>query len=257
MGIDANDYKSRKMKIKRQKKVGRILSFFKNNYGHRPPFQVLIDGTFTQACLQMKVNIKDQLPKYLGEVKLLTTKCCIQECEKLGPSIFGATVILKQFGIHKCSHEEGTKPAMKCLKAMVGTANENRYFVATQDPELREKCRKVPGTPILYLHSSAPTLERPSEMIENQAQNTVEARMTGEQKRLENLKRQMGLFEENKIRKKKKKYGNKNPLSCLKSKKKSSKEPVNKVGETKTDSEGKQKTKRKRNRKKKTASENA
>ena len=62
---------------------------------------------------------------------------------------------------------------------MVGTANENRYFVATQDPELREKCRKVPGTPILYLHSSAPTLERPSEMSENQAQNTVEARMTG------------------------------------------------------------------------------
>jgi U3 small nucleolar RNA-associated protein 23 len=107
---------TRKMKIKRQKKVGRILSFFKNNYGHRPPFQLLIDGTFTQACLQMKVNIKDQLPKYLGEVKLLTTKCCIQECEKLGPSIFGATVILKQFGIHKCTHEEDTKPAMKCLK---------------------------------------------------------------------------------------------------------------------------------------------
>ena len=49
----------------------------------------------------------------------------------------------------------------------------------------------------------------------------------------------------------------KNPLSCLKSKKKTSKEPVNKVGETKTDSEGKQKTKRKRNRKKKTASENS
>ena len=99
-------------------------------------------------------------------------------------------------------------------------------------------------------------LERPSEMSENQAQTTVEARMSGEQKRIENLKRQAGLFEENKIRKKKRKTGNKNPLSCLKSKKKSNKEPVNKVGETRTDSEGKQKTKRKRNRKKKTASEN-
>ena len=71
---------------------------------------------FFSFSFQMKVNIKDQLPKYLGEVKLLTTKCCIQECEKLGPSIFGATVILKQFGIHKCTHEEDTKPAMKCLK---------------------------------------------------------------------------------------------------------------------------------------------
>ena len=34
----------------------------------------------------MKINIRDQLPKYLGEVKLLTTKCCILEAEKLGPS---------------------------------------------------------------------------------------------------------------------------------------------------------------------------
>ena len=56
---------------------------------------------------------------------------------------------------------------------------KNRYFVATQDPELREKCRKVPGTPILYLHHSAPVLEKPSDMSENQAQNTLEARMTG------------------------------------------------------------------------------
>ena len=98
-------------------------------------------------------------------------------------------------------------------------------------------------------------LERPSEMSENQAQTTVEARMSGEQKRIENLKRQAGLFEENRIRKKKRKTGNKNPLSCLKSKKKSSKEHVNKGGETKTDSEGKKK--RKRNRKKKKTSENA
>jgi hypothetical protein len=39
------------MKIKRQKKVGRILSFFRHNFGHRHPFQVLIDGTFCSACL--------------------------------------------------------------------------------------------------------------------------------------------------------------------------------------------------------------
>ena len=34
---------------------------------------------------QMKINFRDQLPKYLGETKLLTTKCCILEVEKLGP----------------------------------------------------------------------------------------------------------------------------------------------------------------------------
>ena len=43
------------MKVKRQKKVGRILSFFQHNFGHRHPFQVLLDGTFCQACLSVRV----------------------------------------------------------------------------------------------------------------------------------------------------------------------------------------------------------
>ena len=73
----------------------------------------------------------------------------------------------------------------------------------------------------------------------------------GEQKRIENLKRQMGLLQENKMKKKKKKGGNPNPLSCLKSKKKS-KEPLRNV-QQKMESEGKKK-KRKRIRKKKAAS---
>ena len=73
----------------------------------------------------------------------------------------------------------------------------------------------------------------------------------GEQKRIENLKRQMGLLQENKIKKKKKKVGNPNPLSCLKSKKKS-KEPLRNV-QQKMESEGKKK-KRKRIRKKKVTS---
>lgn len=126
--------------------------------------------------LQMKVNIREQLPKYLGEVKLLTTKCCILESEKLGSPLFGATLILKQFAVHKCGHDQEAKPAMKCLKSMLGTNNPGRYFIVTQDPDLREKCRKIPGTPILYLHHSAPVLEKPSNMSENFANETIEKR---------------------------------------------------------------------------------
>ena len=65
------------------------------------------------------------------------------------------------------------KPAYKCLKSMLGDSNNNRYFVATQDPALRDKCRKIPGTPILYLHHCAPVLEKPSEMSETQANKAV------------------------------------------------------------------------------------
>ena len=78
----------------------------------------------------MKVNIKDQLPKYLGEVKLLTTQCCILEMEKLMQTegtLFGAMSILKQFPIHKCGHEKEPKPAQKCLKSMLKENNPQRY----------------------------------------------------------------------------------------------------------------------------------
>ena len=204
----------------------------------------------------MKVNIRDQIPKYLGETKLLTTKCCIKEVENLdekGHTLHGATTILKQFPVHKCVHEEDFKPAIKCIKSMLGTNNKNRYFVASQDEDFRKKCKKVPGTPVLYLYQSAPTLEKPSETSENQAHDVVEKRMTGELKRVENLKRQLGLIEEKKVGKKKRKSGNPNPLSCLKTKKKKS-EPLRKV-EEKMESEGK-KRKRKRIRKKKLANMN-
>lgn len=73
------------MKIKRYKKAQRTLTFFKNNFGFRPPYQILLDGTFCQAALKNKVNIAEQMPGYLGdEVKLMTSVCVIHETEKLG-----------------------------------------------------------------------------------------------------------------------------------------------------------------------------
>lgn len=63
------------MKIKRQKQAKKTLSFYKYNFNFREPFQILIDGTFCQAALKNKIQIKEQLPKYLmGEIQLCTTK---------------------------------------------------------------------------------------------------------------------------------------------------------------------------------------
>ena len=72
------------MKVKRYKRVKNYLTFYKNKFGFRPPFQVLIDGTFCQFALQNKVNISEQLPKYLSEeVKLVTTVCVVEETQRL------------------------------------------------------------------------------------------------------------------------------------------------------------------------------
>ena len=77
----------------------------------------------------MKVNIREQLPKYLGEVKLLTTQCCLLEMEKLRdlePRLHGPLEVMKQFPLRRCGHEADPRPAMKCIKALLGEKNEHR-----------------------------------------------------------------------------------------------------------------------------------
>ena len=100
---------------------------------------------------------------------------------------------------------------------MIAGGNPKRYFVASQFSELRERARKVPGTPVLYLHDCTPTLEQPSEASVKSAEETVRKKIEESQdmKRLRASKAE----DEPKTRKRKR-AGNPNPLSCLKSKKK-------------------------------------
>jgi U3 small nucleolar RNA-associated protein 23 len=72
------------MKITRYKRVQRYLNFYKNNFSFRAPFQILIDSTFCQSALKNKVNITEQMPKYLNDsVKLFTTVCVVEETQRL------------------------------------------------------------------------------------------------------------------------------------------------------------------------------
>ncbi len=84
------------MKVKRQKRVRKLISFYSTNYGLRAPYKVLVDGTFCKAALKFKVNISEQLSKYVeGEVQLSTTNCVLAECESLG-KLTGALQIWKR-----------------------------------------------------------------------------------------------------------------------------------------------------------------
>uniref|UniRef100_T1IRT6 rRNA-processing protein UTP23 homolog n=1 Tax=Strigamia maritima TaxID=126957 RepID=T1IRT6_STRMM len=210
------------MKIKRQKKAHRYLSFFINNYGFRQPYQVLIDGTFCQAALTNKINIKEQLGKYLdGEVKLLTTACVITEAEKLGSKFYGALSIAKQFGTHVCGHEKAPGSASECLLSMLGSDNSNHYVLATQDVDLRKKARHIAGTPLLYIDYSSPLLERPSKMSYCEAESQIERKIDYQHKVLHELKKK-AFKNERKVVKKIKRRMPKgpNPLSCKKKKEK-------------------------------------
>lgn len=63
------------MGVTRQKHAKKIMGFYKHNFQFREPFQVLLDGTFCQAALRNKIQIREQLPGYLdGAAQLCTTR---------------------------------------------------------------------------------------------------------------------------------------------------------------------------------------
>ncbi|XP_062846629.1 rRNA-processing protein UTP23 homolog [Trichomycterus rosablanca] len=213
------------MKIKRQKHAKKTISFYKYNFGFREPFQILIDGTFCQAALKNKIQIKEQIPKYfMGEVQLCTTKCALKELETLSKDLYGAKLILQRFQIRQCKHKEPI-PASECLQSMLGERNPHHYFVATQDRDLTAALMKIPGVPLIYIVLNTMVLDKPSDC----SVKHVEAAQLGElvnphhQQSIQNLKAEQGLSSdggERRGKKRKRKSGNPNPLSCLKKKKK-------------------------------------
>jgi len=222
------------------------MQFFKNNYGFRVPYQLLIDGTFCLAALKEQVQLAEQLPKYFDcELKMLTTQCVFLEVEKLGPGLYGALQIIKRFNVHKCGHEKNPIGASQCLLSMLGSNNPGRYVIVSQDPALRDSARKVPGTPIMYLHYKAPTLEKPSDYSVDKANDDAKRIETRGIDRLRSLK-EKEIGEESSIQKPrgKKRAKGPNPLSCMKKKKKTNASNPAKTNSDQSASSEKKKRKR-------------
>ncbi len=68
------------MKIRRYKRAQRIIGFYRHRFGFKPPYRVLVDGTFSKAALDNRINLREQLFNYLsGETEIVTTACVLKE----------------------------------------------------------------------------------------------------------------------------------------------------------------------------------
>ncbi|KAF2346404.1 rRNA-processing protein Fcf1/Utp23 [Trinorchestia longiramus] len=153
------------MKIKRYKRVKATMEFYKKSFGFRPPYNVLIDGTFCFEAKEKKVKIREQLPNYLrSELNIVTTQCCIIEVEnllRLKKTLSGCCQILKQFPLHRCGHEGKPVTSTTCIMSLLENGNPHRYIVATNDMSLRYKIRRTYcGVPQIFMLGVAPTLEK-------------------------------------------------------------------------------------------------
>ncbi|KAJ0003712.1 hypothetical protein NQD34_008810 [Periophthalmus magnuspinnatus] len=238
------------MKIKRQKQAKKNISFYKYNFSFREPFQILVDGTFCQAALKNKIQIKEQMPKYLmGEVQLCTTNCALKELESLGKELYGAKLILQRYQVRKCAHFKDPIPASECLLSMLGKTNPHHYFIATQDHTLTTSLKEIPGVPLFYIILNTIVLDKPSEASLDYVQKVQLGELVSptQQESIRSLKEEQGLGpRDTERRPRKRKRKGPNPLSCLKKKKKAEPTPPKKT-------EDGQKKKRSRHKRRKSS----
>ncbi|KAF0747190.1 rRNA-processing protein UTP23 [Aphis craccivora] len=151
------------MRLKRHQKAERNINFYCVSFGFRKPFQLLVDGTFCMASAQNRVQLREDIPKYLGgDVKFLTTQCVVLETEALGAAVRPAMHIVKNFGIHKCGHEKKPISGASCLTSMVKDNMKTRYIIATQDKSLQNALYVLPAVPVMYFNGLSVILKAPS-----------------------------------------------------------------------------------------------
>ncbi|KAM5157045.1 rRNA-processing protein UTP23 homolog [Mantella aurantiaca] len=233
------------MKITRQKHAKKNLSFYRNNFRFREPYQVLLDGTFCQAALKNQIQIKEQLPKYLmGEVQLCTTHCVLKELESLGKELYGAKLIAQRFQVQSCAHSKSPVGGSACLLSMIADNNPHHYFIATQDHILGNKVRKKAGVPLMFIIQNTIVLDKPSPKSVSHVKAVQNSELVPDHQKqnLEHLKDEQGVAPTAQRRgKKRKRIAGPNPLSCIKKKKKTPGQPI-----TATPDQQKRKRKRKR-----------
>ncbi|KAF1660930.1 UNVERIFIED_CONTAM: hypothetical protein FQV16_0000798, partial [Eudyptes robustus] len=222
------------------------MGFYKHNFRFREPFQVLLDGTFCQAALRNKIQIREQLPGYLdGATQLCTTRCVLKELESLGKALYGAKLIAQRFQVRNCSHHKDPVSGSTCLLSMIEEGNPHHFFIATQDQDLANKVKKKAGVPLLFIIQNTMVLDKPSpkSLAFVQKLQTNELVPEHQKQSIVQLKEKEGLAkQEGEKRRKRKRAGGPNPLSCLKKKKKKTQEGQE------PSAEKKKRRKRKRNR---------
>ncbi|QCD94202.1 U3 small nucleolar RNA-associated protein 23 [Vigna unguiculata] len=225
-----------KMKLKKQKRHRKTLTFYTTCFGVRKPYKVLCDGTFVHHLLVNRITPADiALGNILGaSVKLYTTRCVLAELKRLGSSYSETLENAHKLIVARCEHDKCVG-ADACIKEAVGEKNSEHFFVASQDTDLRKKLQEVPGVPLIYGLRNALFLESPSAFQRQYVKTSEEERLHMTEKEYKILKDR-----------------GPNPLSC---KKKSKSQNIGPSKETKGDNEVKRSRKRKRSHKRKMATE--
>ncbi|XP_059475437.1 rRNA-processing protein FCF1 homolog [Neocloeon triangulifer] len=146
------------LKVKQVTQTSSAL-FFQYNTQLGPPYHIIVDTNFVNFSIKNKLDVIQSMMDCLyAKCIPYVTDCVIAELEKLGQKFRIALSILKdpRFERMACTHK-GTY-ADDCIVQRV--MQHKCYIVATCDKDLKNRIRKIPGVPIMYISQRRYTIER-------------------------------------------------------------------------------------------------
>ncbi|CAN6205214.1 unnamed protein product [Urochloa humidicola] len=168
------------MRVKKRAKNRKAVKFYSTCFGFREPYKVLIDGTFVHHLLTHRLLPADDALRDLLSASrtpaLVTSKCIIAELRRLGRSHAESFDNAQLLATTKCEHDKVVS-AVNCVLSLIGDKNPEHFFVATQDADLREKLREIPGVPVIYGLKNSLFIEQPSVQQRKFAQLDEEKRL--------------------------------------------------------------------------------
>ncbi|GMF29648.1 unnamed protein product [Phytophthora lilii] len=156
------------MRYLRAKGIRKALRQFHFLCGIKAPYKVLLDGNFVAMCVQMKVDVRERVPKYLQvkphECEFFVPRAALDELRVLGEATKEAYELAKSFKVAEAYDQEQTQQdapvdVSKVIQSIIGEKNDGKFVVCTQEVELRKALRLVPGVPLIYLNRSVLVFE--------------------------------------------------------------------------------------------------
>jgi U3 small nucleolar RNA-associated protein 24 len=133
--------------------------YFSYNKSLGPPYQILIDTNFINLSIQHKIDIFEGMMNcLLAKCIPVITDCVMAELEKFGSKYRLALRVVKdpRFRRFICDHDGNY--ADDCL---VNVCQQHKCFIiATCDRQLKNRIRKIPGTPIMSILARKYSIER-------------------------------------------------------------------------------------------------
>ncbi|KAF5096139.1 hypothetical protein D0Z00_002884 [Geotrichum galactomycetum] len=168
------------MRQKRAKAYRKQMAYYKYNFKFREPYQVLVDDEIVLESSRIKLNLAGALERTIqAPVKPMITQCCMEALYRSKNE--DAISLAKRFERRRCGHrdatqeDKGAKKPHDCLwdVVVVEGQNKHRYVVATQKDKLRQRLRRVPAVPLLYVNRSVMIME-PMSSVTERARELIE-----------------------------------------------------------------------------------